>query len=509
MVFSFIYENIQADEHRKQSYQGGFAQPSLVGWGLASVDAGNSIKCSKTGFETDECPESNRDTLRRVIATLMTRTVERNGPGLRMKAYQQNTITAMNHRFYDLILTLEKNRCARLLTYYNPTILNQLREAEFIYPCKQGWEITAKWREALDSEEPAIAKPLRARQLQAEQKVPVPANQEALAKEITTGISITGKDYRPTATPPATTTAPEQQERTTTPAPTPTTAAASQPEYRPRITTLPVSGQPGTAVSIYGKDFPALALLREATAGGLHIMHTPQPRADENGQLYFSFHVPGLPAGVHTIEVITDGHRAQTTFQLLDRPPATPTPTETPPRMPMPTSTPTPAPTVTPAPTKTPTPPPMPTATPTPAPTGVPTRLHRVEHAGVTYTAQGPTVWAAGRVTLEAKPHAGSPGEWVERTTTIGARRYDISSLKDAGINGVGTYFKERYSSEDLCGLRGFVTIRESAVLVAYPETGIALHVDVCEADIYSEEIYGSTNEQVSNSIIRSLRRRD
>ena len=76
-------------------------------------------------------------------------------------------------------------------------------------------------------------------------------------------------------------------------------------------------------------------------------------------------------------------------------------------------------------------------------------------------------------------------------------------------MNLVGTYFKERYSSEALCGTRGFVVIRESALLIHYPGTGVALHVDVCEADLLLESESGLTNEDISGEIIRSLRKQN
>ena len=95
----------------------------------------------------------------------------------------------------------------------------------------------------------------------------------------------------------------------------------------------------------------------------------------------------------------------------------------------------------------------------------------------------------------------------MQANTIRGATRYEIQSLKDAGVNLVGTYFKERYSSEVLCGAKGYIVVRESALLVAYPEVGIALHVDVCEADLPLEVETGITNEVISNEIIRSLRK--
>ena len=194
-------------------------------------------------------------------------------------------------------------------------------------------------------------------------------------------------------------------------------------------------------------------------------------------------------------------------------PTATPTPTPEPTAAPTPTPTPVPTPTPTPEPTATPTPTPLPTAIPTatpiPAPTPAPLVLNHARYGDAHYTVSAPQGWSGGRVTFTAKAHTGTPGQWVERNTILGARRYDISSLQDVGVPLPGTYFKERYSDEQLCGDRGFVAIRESALLTAYPEVGIALHIDVCEADLRQEAEPGITNEDVSRKIIRSLRRQN
>ena len=108
-------------------------------------------------------------------------------------------------------------------------------------------------------------------------------------------------------------------------------------------------------------------------------------------------------------------------------------------------------------------------------------------------------------MTFLAKEHSSTPASWVQYNTIRGAYRYDISSLGDAGVKLVGTYFKERYSSDELCGERGFVVIRESALVLDYRHAGIAVHVDVCEADLYLEAEPGVTNEAVSRRIITSL----
>ncbi len=98
-----------------------------------------------------------------------------------------------------------------------------------------------------------------------------------------------------------------------------------------------------------------------------------------------------------------------------------------------------------------------------------------------------------------------------------GARRSDIQPLKEVGVVGlVGTYFKERFSSDaryspvkGLCADKGFVVIRETAVLWDHRNVGIALHVDVCESDLHLEVEPGVTNEAVSRRIITSLHRKN
>ena len=186
-------------------------------------------------------------------------------------------------------------------------------------------------------------------------------------------------------------------------------------------------------------------------------------------------------------------------------PALTATPTSLPTYTPFPTATATPTPRPTATPTPWPTPTLTPTATPTPRPTRVPWVLREAKYADPEYTISVPSVWSGGRVTFFAKEHSSTPASWVQRNTIRGAYRYDISSLGDAGVKLVGTYFKERYSSDELCGERGFVVIRESALALDYRYVGVAVHVDVCEAGLYLEAEPGITNEAISRRIIGSL----
>ena len=126
----------------------------MVSWDLAYIDASARIKCHSMGLDRDGCPQSDEDTKRRVLATLMTQTIENNGPAWQGNAYLPDTTRAINHRFYDLIHHLQDNPCGPMpYGYANDQILEQLREGRFIYRCGQGWSITAEWLEDLTKPE--------------------------------------------------------------------------------------------------------------------------------------------------------------------------------------------------------------------------------------------------------------------------------------------------------------------------------------------------------------------
>lgn len=204
---------------------------------------------------------------------------------------------------------------------------------------------------------------------------------------------------------------------------------------------------------------------------------SPRPHTDVNGNLSFDVEIPRLPTGQYTILVQVGEIMARDGFKVIAVPTPTPKATAIPTRRP----------------------------TATPVATQVPKALIPAGHGDAQYTVNVPVHWTEGQVTFIAKPHTGSQASWAERNTIIGARRFDIKPLQEAGVALVGTYFKERYSSEGLCGTRGFVVIRETALVLDFREVGIALHVDVCEADLPLEAEPGINNEEVSNNIIRSL----
>ena len=141
-------------EENRTDYERGYNWPSAVGYDLASIDFRAAHECHKMGLDQDACPQSNEDTTRRVMATLMTQTIEKNGPAWQGNAYLPDTIRAMNHRFYDLTHHLQGNPCGPIpYGYATDQILEQLREGRFIYRCGKGWSITAEWLEDLDKPE--------------------------------------------------------------------------------------------------------------------------------------------------------------------------------------------------------------------------------------------------------------------------------------------------------------------------------------------------------------------
>ena len=148
-----IWGSSDSYEENRIDYERGYNWPSAVGYDLASIDLDARIKCHKMGLDQDACPQSDEDTTRRVMATLMTQTIEKNGPAWQGNAYLPDTIRAMNHRFYDLTHHFQENPCGPIpYGYANDQIMEQLREGEFIYGCGQGWSITTEWLTALEEE---------------------------------------------------------------------------------------------------------------------------------------------------------------------------------------------------------------------------------------------------------------------------------------------------------------------------------------------------------------------
>ena len=148
-------------ETRDALYESGYTYPSEVGSKISSMDVRARIRCSKMGLTQEECPKSTGDTVRRLMATMMTQQAESHGPGPYSKGYAPEYAVAINHMFYQFIQSLEEFPCQPMLyRYASEKTLKALQEGEFIYQCGQGWNITAEWLEALEMERTDSIKPV-------------------------------------------------------------------------------------------------------------------------------------------------------------------------------------------------------------------------------------------------------------------------------------------------------------------------------------------------------------
>ena len=140
----------EAEEQETQRvlYESGYVFPSEVGANLARMDATAAIRCSRMGLTQEECPQSTGDTLRRLMATMMTQQAEWHGPGSYGKGYAPEYAVAINHMFYQFIQFLEEFPCQPMLyRYASEKTLHVLQEGGFIHRCGQGWRINSEWTE--------------------------------------------------------------------------------------------------------------------------------------------------------------------------------------------------------------------------------------------------------------------------------------------------------------------------------------------------------------------------
>ena len=132
-------------------YESGYTFPAEVGAKLAGMDAGAGIRCARMGLTQDECPQSTGDTVRRLMATMMTQQAERHGPGPYGKGYAPEYAVAINHIFYQFIQFLEEFPCQPMLyRYASEKTLHVLQEGEFIHRCGKGWRINSEWKEQME-----------------------------------------------------------------------------------------------------------------------------------------------------------------------------------------------------------------------------------------------------------------------------------------------------------------------------------------------------------------------
>ena len=131
-------------------YDTGYAYPSDVSLKIVSMAVGARIECSKMGLTQEECPQPTTDTARRVLATLMTKRTETNGPGQYGNVYNAELNAAINRLFYGLIERLQQNPCGPLeYGYVSDRTLNELQASGYIHKCGQGWAINSEWAELI------------------------------------------------------------------------------------------------------------------------------------------------------------------------------------------------------------------------------------------------------------------------------------------------------------------------------------------------------------------------
>ena len=216
--------------------------------------------------------------------------------------------------------------------------------------------------------------------------------------------------------------------------------------------------------------------------GNFDVTPSPKSFTDAKGNLYLSFRIPRIPGGSYTIEVHAGGDMFRAGFQVIAAPTPTPTPTST------------------------------------PTPTRIPLSQVDFGYLDATYYIKLPVTWRSSaspysyenpsgtiKIELVAQPFSGTPAQWAERQTIPHAYFLHRGSSKDIGIPLAGSHFIQRFSSDHLCQDKDGLVIRESALVLDHRSAqpaGIAVHVDICQADL------SDGNKEISREIIQSLRMR-
>ena len=132
-------------------YERGYVFSSEVGNKISRMDFQTRHRCARMGLTQEECPQSTGDTVRRLMATMMTQQAESHGPGPYGKGYAPEYAVAINHMFYQFIQSLEGFPCQPMLyRYASEKTLHVLQEGEFIHRCGKGWRINSEWTELMD-----------------------------------------------------------------------------------------------------------------------------------------------------------------------------------------------------------------------------------------------------------------------------------------------------------------------------------------------------------------------
>ena len=144
------------DEDHQTLYDIGYAYPWEVDLKINMMGHRTGYECSQMGLTEEECPQPTTDTVRRVLATLMTKRTETNGPGQYGKLYSAELNAAINGLFYGLIERLQQNPCGPLeYGYVSDRTLNELQASGYIHKCGQGWTINSEWAELIVVETPS------------------------------------------------------------------------------------------------------------------------------------------------------------------------------------------------------------------------------------------------------------------------------------------------------------------------------------------------------------------
>ena len=132
-------------------YDRGYAYPSKVSLKITFMAVRARIECVQMGLTEQECPQPTTETPRRILATLMTKRTETNGPGRYGNLYNAELTTAIDHLVYGLIERLQQNPCGPLeYGYVSDRTLNELHASGYIHKCGQGsWAINSEWAELI------------------------------------------------------------------------------------------------------------------------------------------------------------------------------------------------------------------------------------------------------------------------------------------------------------------------------------------------------------------------
>ena len=139
---------------RDQMYELGLTPPKEVTADLAALNEKAAIECHEIGFTELECPRSNEDTAKRVMATLMTQKVEKTKWGAAGGGYAPKYAEAINRMFYEFLTRLQKEPCEiPTSNYVSEESLKALQKGQFIHRCNTGWRINSEWIEIIQPKE--------------------------------------------------------------------------------------------------------------------------------------------------------------------------------------------------------------------------------------------------------------------------------------------------------------------------------------------------------------------